>query len=314
MSDMGNDRELIPFLVAGATAGGVVAGSWLMAGYFGFEAPKLFGMSNPIMGWLLSWGRRGDPVTSALFLAVAAGLGATLGGLFWLRIHQRERRLADQSELMGFTFRAIVAKSEMPDLPLFRDWSSARNRMSGRRDDVPVDVLDYSSTVTSRDSDREEHVRVVDRTVVLVPSGGLPDFDLEPRVMIELGFSPGKAIEETSGEVESAAALIRDQFEQVYQLTSQGFTEDQTLFTEHVFTPEFMNLLLRLQGWSIQSRGETLALWRGLGFRAVEEWPDLINDALEIRGALIRAAAAQGQTPVLFSRDELLRRRPGPRE
>src|SRR5262249_25420763 len=99
------------------------------------------------------------------------------GGVALYRANRRRqvRRLAEASRSMNLAFQPEASREDLGDffyLRLFRRWSSARNRMTGIVDRIPVDMSDYLSS--------GGYVRV---TCLLVPApeSGLPPFELRPR-------------------------------------------------------------------------------------------------------------------------------------
>ncbi len=116
-------------------------------------------------------------------------LGAILGIIIGRRLESSQktykRNLAKVGRRMGLTYfpSAEQLRDDHPGLdqmPLFRDWSSGANRLSGHVDGRAVHVFDYTAVIL-RDQNGN---RVKRRTVVLLPGSGLPDFDLRPRTLM----------------------------------------------------------------------------------------------------------------------------------
>jgi hypothetical protein len=120
---------------------------------------------------------------------VASGAALGIGCAALYRAHQwREvRRLGAVSRPMNLALQPVASREDLGDffyLRLFRHWSSARNRLTGIIDGVPVDMLDCT-------------IRSHSETVLLLPTpewGVLP-FDLRPRDYLEMFFGVGLADE-----------------------------------------------------------------------------------------------------------------------
>ena len=265
-------RNPLANVVAGMTAGAVIAGLWWVGGRYAADRIRFsIWPIDALLRALSDLSRRGELLPTCLaFIAIGASLGAIGGAVLWLRLRGYDRSLAEQCELMGFTLLATVTRSDLPDLPLFRNWSSACNRMTGERDGWPVELVDFTSVVEGKETDGEKHVQYEDRTIVLVFVERLPDFDLTPKQPFELvrSSTPTDLITSDAPHIANGAdVLIREQFERFFQL-SAGFSEDQTRFAEDVFTPRVMDRMTRSPGWSIQARNGIVALWRGVGFHS----------------------------------------------
>jgi hypothetical protein len=145
-----------------------------------------------------------------LYTAVVGGalIGGCIGAFLERRRRRHARQLATVAASMEFAYRPDAPREALRDfltLRLFKKWSSASNRLTGRVGSLPVEMLDYISV--ERDSDGNSYVS---QTVLLAPADPvLPAFELRPRHLgmkllslfnIEgVAFAPDAAEDERDG-------------------------------------------------------------------------------------------------------------------
>jgi hypothetical protein len=279
---------------------GAAAGLWWMAnGMY-----KINGQ-----GWLE---RQPFPLDSVWVFGVA---GAVAGLFFGITLHRRmlkhSAEAAEISEENDFAFEAKPEDVERPEMPLFANTSSIHNRMTTKKDGVPVEVFDL--TTASETSEGTDYVR---RTVVLLPAPGLAHFRLNAkniglRFLDWIGvkgvtFDPNA----TTNEDDRAAA---EAFARNYQLTTVDTTE-LAAGTPEVFASgddaarkafplHVLRALASRPGWSIESHGGKLAFWQGAAVHPPRKRLAMIEGTLQLRKAFLRPANPNEILPAIPGTD-----------
>ncbi|MFO0802756.1 MAG: hypothetical protein U0791_06480 [Gemmataceae bacterium] len=260
-------------------------------------------------GWLE---RQPFPLDSVWVFGVA---GAGVGLFFGVARHRRNARYAaDAAELSAendFAFEAKPEEVERPEMPLFANMSSIHNRMTTKKDGVPVEVFDL--TTASETSEGTDYVR---RTVVLLPAPGLPHFRLNAknigsRFLDWIGvkgvtFDPNA----TTNEDDRAAA---EAFARNYQLTTVDTTE-LAAGTPEVFAAgddaarkafplPVLRALASRPGWSIESHGGKLAFWQGAAVHPPRKRLAMIEGALQLRNKFLHPANPNEILPAIPGTD-----------
>jgi hypothetical protein len=129
------------------------------------------------VGWL----RRQDwPINSPWFWAAAGFAVGSFGG-FVNALHRADhaRKARELAETLGREFaKSYVPPPKAVSMPVFEGFSNARNAMTGHEGGVSVTLFDYTTITQGGESNT-----VTDGTIVLLPTNGLPDFDLRPRTL-----------------------------------------------------------------------------------------------------------------------------------
>jgi hypothetical protein len=228
---------------------------------------------------------------------------------------------------MNLAFQPDASREDLGDffyLRLFRRWSSARNRMTGIVDGIPVDMSDY---LFSRDYGRV--------TVLLLPSpeSGLPPFELRPRGPIDRFFGVGLADDTrtTARPYKGQPRHVRqciERFRLRYDLRryypsehfeaaaaraaagaawaalrGRGHADNvlgadragAELAIRELFDLQLLHFFADHPGWCIESDGTHLALWRPYRTIRAAQRLRFVAEALEVYRAL--ASAAVRATP-----------------
>ena len=228
----------------------------------------------------------------------------------------RGHEVAEFSARSGWDFSDEVSRADVPTLPLFQSWASGRHSCRGERGGVPFQVLDVTTvgdrgmTVSNDAASLEGGKTERNRTVALLPTEGVPGFDLRPRNgasrlrgMLRLRgitFDPSGVSDPADGaEVRRFGALF-----EVKPIDAQ---EDSERALRRVFSPRQMRALNRLPGYSAQADAGRLAVWRGESFLPARERTGLLDAALAARDLRSprrpRPAAAETVVPALPGTD-----------
>jgi hypothetical protein len=227
------------------------------------------------------------------------------------------------------------------EMPLLRSRSDSivqehdvDHRMTGTHRGRPIEVFDLTSRVQYREDGSS---RTNWRTVVLLPEAGLPAFELRPRRFhqrlllqgigwTKLDFDPAQAV--THDDAETVSAFIKAYTVSLHnEILSavvarsdagerpgwhDGSAPEQDV--RRLFTPAAMRVLIQWPGWSVESYGGHLALWRNDDwFVPADERPARVAEALAIVEAVEAAHRDEDQSlPVsagsrLSSRERLTR-------
>ena len=210
--------------------------------------------------------------------AVAAiiGVGAYVA---YLNEKKRTAALFDVATRMGFTFEPKVSNDEAATLGSFHLFKLGRNRkgknlMRGKAQGADAVVLDYQYTTGSGKS---SHTHV--QTVVLFPAIGvearLPDFTLAPEHWwTKIGEVFGyQDINFESNEEFSKQYLLRGPDESAIR---------------GAFGPNVLGFFAQNQGWSVESSGGSLAVYRAEKRPTPEEMQPFVAETAAVRRALVR--------------------------
>ena len=219
----------------------------------------------------------------AIIVAAVAGALALAGGIVYIAYVAEQKRsaaLADVALRMGFNFEAKVPKERLATLGpfhLFKRGHSrkARNLMRGKSGDAEVVVLDYQYT-TGGGKNSHTH----NQTVAIYPGAGsaaaLPEFTLAPehwwdKVGQVLGY---RDIDFEASEEFSKHYLLRG--------------PDETAIRA-AFGMDTLGFFAQNQGWSVESAGGALAVYRGDKRAKPEEMQPFVAETANVRRALARA-------------------------
>jgi hypothetical protein len=220
-----------------------------------------------------------DPVVmSVTFAAVAVVVGGS--AVYFSVVGERKRReaLAQTALMLGFTYVDKVPETVAAGLgnfPLFRHGhsKSGRNMMEGKSGDAPVTLLDYQYT-TGGGKDSHTHRQ----TIAIFRGGapGVPEFELTPehwwdKVAQVFGY---KDIDFEASEEFSKRYLLRG--------------PDETAIRA-AFGAEALGFFAQNLGWSVESLGGSLAVYRADKRCKPEEIQPFLADAANVRRALVKS-------------------------
>jgi hypothetical protein len=214
-------------------------------------------------------------------LIVAATLAAVGVGFYVAYLAEKKRAAAlfDAATRMGFSFEAKIAKELLPTLGpfhLFRRGHSqkGKNLMRGKAGGADAIVLDYTY-VTGSGKNSQTH----NQTVVIYPLTGLevhlPEFTLGPehwwdRIGQVFGYQD---IDFESSEDFSKHYLLRGPDESAIRAA---------------FGPDVLGFFAQNQGWSVESAGGQLAVYRANKRAKPEEMQPFVAETAGVRRALVR--------------------------
>ena len=282
------------------------------------------------------------PVSSIYVCAgIGAALGLVLGIILVLRRAGHADRIAALCQRLNLQYVRDVAREQLTryhGLRLFeiRRWQEAANLMSGTYDGVEVELLDYEFVEHGDES--TTHYR---QTVALFPECGnkLPPFELAPRgLMIKLFYRVAGVEGITFEPAEFTSGWDRDvieRFRQLYFLMPRmdevlraaeqrrvrnelGTEVDEALpvssepAIRRLFNVELLRVLADRPGWSVESDGVNLAVWRSRRIVPAADRDEFIRQAVPIRSAIANAnvgkataAPLPGTTKMLDPRSQI---------
>jgi hypothetical protein len=233
-----------------------------------------------------------DPIIT---ISIVAGILAVAGIAFYFAFLAGKKRtaaLADVALLMGFTFEAKVPKERLATLGsfhLFKRGRSqrAKNLMRGKSGYGEVVVLDYQYTTGSGKSSHTHN-----QTVAIFPgvatAAGLPEFTLAPehwwdKIGQVLGYQ----------DIDFEAS---EEFSKHYLLRGPSETAIRA-----AFGTEALGFFAQNQGWSVESAGGALAVYRGEKRCTPEEFQPFLAETAAVRRALVRDSSGR-PAPILTPR------------
>ncbi len=240
------------------------------------------------VGWLE---RQPFPLNNVwIFATVGAVSGFVLGVLRHRRNVQLREELAEVSERGEVEIATATEEFELPPMQSFANLHSVDNRIARTQNGIRIYVLD-ATTVQETDSAN----RYTRRTVVLLPAEGLAHFNLNAktigyRLLAWIG-AHGVTFDSSAGSTPEDRAAI-EAFGRHYQLTT-GDATDLAAGTPGIYTEEdeaarqafslrVLKWLVQHPGWSMESHGGHLALWRGKETPSARRRLAMIDDALAV--------------------------------
>jgi hypothetical protein len=215
-----------------------------------------------------------------LFILIAVGGLALAGGILYLSYvadQKRSAAMADVALRMGFTYQAKVADEQSAALGSFHLFKrghgrQGRNLMRGKAGDYEAIVFDYQYTVGGG-----KNSHTYRQTVVIFPGIGvaLPEFTLAPEHIWEkIGSLFGyQDIDFEASEEFSKHYLLRG--------------PDETAIRS-AFGAEALGFFAQTLGWSVESCGGSLAVYRSAKRCKPEELQPFLSEAAAVRRALAR--------------------------
>ena len=208
----------------------------------------------------------------------------------FLRQRRHSRRVAQLCEELGFTWADEVSRKSVPSLPVFTYWSRGSDRMTGERNGVAFQVLDFEAYRSNHQ--RGNYISFL--TIFLCKAGGLPDLTLWSRRLDstlfgtegarELKLAPSPSRERDASE---AVTQFRKRFrlmstDHIIQLQSP---HDQAV--RELFSPSLMSFFNQHSDYSVEVRDGHMAIWRGNRYLRPEERIEFLKTALEIHARLL---------------------------
>lgn len=207
---------------------------------------------------------------------VAVGVGFYLA---YLGEKKRTAALADIALRLGFNFEAKVSNETAATLGSFHLFQrgharKGKNLMRGKSGDSAVIVLDYQYT-TGGGKNSHTH----NQTVVLYPAAGtegrLPEFTLGPEHWWD---RIGQVFGYQDIDFESSEEFSKD-----YLLRGPDESAIRAAFGTNV-----LGFFAQNQGWSVESAGGSLAIYRAEKRCKPEEFQPFVAETAAIRRALVR--------------------------
>lgn len=233
--------------------------------------------------------------------ASLAAVGAVLGvvGESYLRNKESRHTAAAMmtANQLHLTYTPTVERPSA-SLPCFQHWVSGEHGNSGEIQGVLVRIFDMREVIPSDEGDCGRS-----STMVLMSAVGLPELMESPRPLsgwFDRAFGlGGMAFDAPAASTELASTVRR--FGRAIRIEYPGAPGPMTAATpksiaqdaaiRRLLSPGLMAVLLDHRRLSFQTGDGWLACWRGNSVRPASERPDLINTALELRAALLAAAA-----------------------
>lgn len=265
---------------------------------------------------------------------IGALLGTGLGIALVIARRQRSEQTAALAERMGFEFVRDVPRNDLTryhGLQLFkrRHFHEVRNLMKGNIDGVEFAVLDYEYIEPGSEGDDTNYRH----TVALFPDGaqGLPRFvlwtgDLMLKFLEKtagfkgITFEPDGSISAQDREVVERFSRsyflspplgeVREAWEEQRVREELGTIENGTHVSPIIdsqyetalrerFHLDTLRFLSERAGWSVESDGEHLAIWRNKKIIPAARREKFLYEANEIRAALLTTASNPAAAQVL---------------
>ena len=218
-----------------------------------------------------------DSIIFSLIAIVAIAVAGTFIYVGVVAQQKRSAALADAALRTGLTFEPKVAEERLATLGPFHLFKRGhrrigRNLMIGKADDEPVILLDYQYTVGGgKDSHTYQQTVAVFQGVV-----GLPEFTLAPEhIWHRIGNLFGYQ------DINFEAS---EEFSRHYVLRGP----DESAIRS-AFGAEALGFFAQSLGWSVESCGEALAVYRTAKRIKPEEIQAFLAETAAVRRALARA-------------------------
>jgi hypothetical protein len=257
------------------------------------------------------WLDHGDWPLANPYLLFAV-FGACIAVVMEVRRTRRERRragrLAAFAEDLSLDYSWEIAESDYSawsDLPIIqKKWFSARNRLYGTVDDVPVEMLDFEYVVEgSGDAGIDgahgpvggSQDKYRDQTIVLLPAGEreLPSFLLLARsfhtwlagMVGQEGFRFS-----IKGIFRHDAADVK-RFEKAYVLVANADMDSGKTGSElpicQLFSLRAIRFLADHPGWTVECVGRQMAFYKSRKIIPVASRRHFLEEALVLRATLV---------------------------
>lgn len=213
-----------------------------------------------------------------IFAAILAAIGVG-ASIAYLNEKKRTAALADVALRLGFTFEPQVQKEVLATLGPFHLFKrghaqKGKNLMRGRSDGADAIVLDYQYTTGGG-----KNSHTFSQTVVIYPgspgAAALPDFTLGPEHWWD---KIGEIFGHKDIDFEAS-----EEFSKHYLLKGP----DETAIRAR-FGAEPLGFFAQHQGWSVESAGGSLAVYRTSRRAKPEEMQPFLAETAAVRRALVR--------------------------
>lgn len=218
-----------------------------------------------------------DPTVLVLF---SLGVLAFVGGIVYLTSQAEKKRaaaVADAALRMGFNYLAQIPEEQLAALGAFHLFKRghsrrARNVMRGESGDAEVALLDYQYTTGGG-----KNAHTWRQTVAIYPgASGLPEFTLAPEhIWQRIGSLVGYQ------DIDFEAS---EEFSKRYVLRGP----DETAIRA-AFGAEALGFFAQSLGWSVESHGGALAIYRSAKRCKPEEIQPFVAEVDGVRRALVRS-------------------------
>lgn len=217
-------------------------------------------------------------MSQLLFVIAIIAIIAGIGFIGHQQARKRREGMRQVAIVMGFTFsegdpgETVVGSSALPIMNRGRR-REIKNVLTGRLAEHPVSVMDYSYVTGSGKSSTTHS-----QSVALFREGGrgLPDFELAPEnIFHKIGAVFGyQDIDFPESDAFSSKYLLRGENEEAVRKTFNATT---------------LAFLAEKPGWSVETKGGVIGLFRAERQCKPEEVPTFLADALTIMNGLSRA-------------------------
>lgn len=212
------------------------------------------------------------PVLVGGAVLAAIGVGVSLAFAYEKK---RTAALADACLRMGFAFQPVIAKEQAPSFGDFHVLSVGHGRkgwnlMTGKADGAAVSVFDYRYTTGGG---RNSHTWT--QTVAAFPgAGGLPELLLAPEHWWD-------RIGQTVG-MKDINFEASPEFSKNYLLKGPDETRIRT-----AFGAEALGFFAQHPGWSVEVKGDAIAIYRHSTRPKPEELPAFVAEVAAVRRTLV---------------------------
>ncbi|HUE74679.1 MAG TPA: hypothetical protein VMP01_27675 [Pirellulaceae bacterium] len=244
--------------------------------------------------------------------AIGAGIGLIVGAVLAVRRIRHTGQMAALAKDWNFRYEEQSSRDQLTPylgLNLFAAdrFGEATNLMRSSADGIEVELLDYE--FVQRGSESDSRYR---QTVVLFPDAAqsLPAFELSPRTMTHrvvyqmaglegLTFEPGdltSPADRQSIEAFRSAYFLSPPLNAVLQQRQDQSGNAAAMLAKfdapirNLFRLELLKFFAASPGWSVESDGRHLALWRTGRVASAEKRLDLLREAHEVQSALVGAS------------------------
>jgi hypothetical protein len=226
----------------------------------------------------------------------------------------RSEHLAQLAESNGLDYRAEATIEELgaPAFTVFQGSTNVANLIRGNVERVALAAFDCREIIRGSESSQ-----TIERTAVLLPGEGLPDFFLGPRdfgarLFEAIGFS-GITFDPAAAETADDAEAV-EHFTRLFHLATvaplavkkakfdspEAQEEPNDQAVRKLFTPRLLGALARYCGWAMQAKDGQLAIWQGRHTLPADLWPDLWQNALDLRQLILTGARGElGSTSMI---------------
>jgi hypothetical protein len=227
--------------------------------------------------------------TETLLITFAVALASFPLWVRWRGERKRSASLARFCARYQLSYRESCptdAVTAFSGLPIFQrgEPASVRNWMEGTLAGQSVVVVDYASSNNVSLAGKDMATRNAQTVVVFTEAGGLPDFQMVPRLSVW-----NRPIDEEADDFEEQAFVDIDfpgedvpEFDKRYRV---GGTEVYAV--RAVFTPAARALLAGTKNWIVEARDGQLALYQRARCWPPKDLPRLLERAADIARRLI---------------------------